>query len=97
MKYNFKKSLSLRNQGGDFFVQFFCFFCKYYYIYHCLFDNLIIMPLVLDKTSKTVLLKLTIEEYKRINDSWIFDDDKIDNYEFIFNSPVKASDLLKTF
>ena len=55
------------------------------------------MPLVLDKTSKTVLLKLTIEEYKRINDSWIFDDDKIDNYEFIFNSPVKASDLLKTF
>jgi hypothetical protein len=55
------------------------------------------MPLVLDKTSTSVLLKLTIQEYKKINNSWIFDDEKLDNYEFIFEKPIKAADLLKTF
>jgi len=55
------------------------------------------MSQVLDKTSKTVLLKLSIQEFKRINESWIFDDEKIEDYEFIFDKSVKASDLLKTF
>ncbi len=55
------------------------------------------MAQVLDKTSKTVLLKLSIQEFKRINESWIFDDEKIEDYEFIFDKSVKASDLLKTF
>jgi hypothetical protein len=55
------------------------------------------MPLVLDKTSKTVLLKLTREEYKKISESWIFDEKKIENYEFVFKKPLKAKDLLKSF
>ncbi len=55
------------------------------------------MPLVLDKTNTSVLLKLTIQEYKKINNSWIFNDGKLDNYKFIFEKPIKASDLLKTF
>lgn len=55
------------------------------------------MAQVLDKTNKTVLLKLSIQEYKKINESWIFDDKEIDDYEFVFNKPIKASELLKTF
>ena len=55
------------------------------------------MAVVLDKTSKTVLLKLSIQEYKRINESWIFEDEKIQDYEFVFDKPIKASELLKTF
>jgi len=55
------------------------------------------MAQVLDKTSKTVLLKLSIQEYKKINESWIFDNEKVENYEFVFDKPIKASDLLKTF
>ncbi|MDD2565980.1 MAG: hypothetical protein PHZ26_03490 [Candidatus Gracilibacteria bacterium] len=34
------------------------------------------MAQVLDKTSKIVLLKLSVQEYKKINESGIFDDDK---------------------
>ncbi len=55
------------------------------------------MVQVLDKTSKIVLLKLSVQEYKKINESWIFDDEKIDDYDFVFDKPIKASDLLKTF
>ena len=55
------------------------------------------MAQVLDKTSKTVLLKLSVQEYKKINDSWIFDSEKIEDYEFVFDKPIKASELLKTF
>lgn len=62
-----------------------------------LVDNYKIMVQVLDKTSKIVLLKLSVQEYKKINESWIFDDEKTDDYEFIFDKPIKASELLKTF
>jgi hypothetical protein len=55
------------------------------------------MAQILDKTSKSVLVKLSIQEFKRINESWIFDDEKIEDYEFKFDKPVKASELLKTF
>lgn len=55
------------------------------------------MATILEKTNKSVLVKLTIQEYKKMNDSWIFDDEKIEDYEFVFDKPVKASDLLKSF
>ncbi len=37
------------------------------------------------------------EEIQSIIDSWIFDNEEISDYEFVFDKPVKASDLLKTF
>ncbi|NVP18154.1 hypothetical protein HUU51_05555 [Candidatus Gracilibacteria bacterium] len=55
------------------------------------------MAQILDKTSKSVLVKLSIQEFKRINESGIFDDEKIEDYEFKFDKPVKASELLKAF
>ena len=55
------------------------------------------MVKVLDNTLESVLLKLTAEEYKKMIDSWIFDEKEIDDYEFVFDKPVKATDLLKTF
>ncbi len=54
------------------------------------------MPQILEKTKSSVVLKLTIQEYEKINNSWIFSDDKIEDYEFVFDKPAKASDLLKT-
>lgn len=55
------------------------------------------MAIILEKTNKSVLVKLTIQEYKRISDSWIFNEEKIEDYEFVFDKPIKASELLKTF
>lgn len=57
------------------------------------------MAKVLDKTSKTVLVKLTIKEYQILNNAWVFNnqEDKLDDYEFVFDEPVKASVLLKCF
>ncbi len=55
------------------------------------------MAQILDKTNKIVLLKLSIQEYKKINESWIFEDEKMEDYEFVFDKPIKASELLKTF
>jgi hypothetical protein len=55
------------------------------------------MAVILDKTSKTVLVKLTIQEYKKMSEFWIFDDENIQDYDFVFEKPVKASDLLEKF
>jgi len=57
------------------------------------------MAKVLDKTSKTVLVKLTIKEYQILNNAWVFNnqEDKFDDYELVFDESVKASVLLKSF
>ena len=54
------------------------------------------MAQVLDRTTQTVLLKVSVSEYDTIKNSGILDTDTLDNYEFIFDEPVLASELLKT-
>lgn len=56
------------------------------------------MAKILDKDNKTILIKFTISEYQKIASSWIIKDlENYDDYEFVFDKPIKASDLLKTF
>ena len=59
-----------------------------------------IMAKILDKNKKTVIVKFTIQEYKKLNEinSVLFENnEEINSYEFVFDKPIKASDLLKTF
>ena len=56
------------------------------------------MAKILDKDNNTILVKFTIREFKKIADSWVLDKkDWLNNFEFVFDEPVKAADLLKTF
>ncbi|MDD2565657.1 MAG: hypothetical protein PHZ26_02140 [Candidatus Gracilibacteria bacterium] len=58
------------------------------------------MAKILDKDKKTVIVKFTIQEYKKLNEtnSILFEnDEEINGYEFVFDKPIKASDLLKSF
>jgi hypothetical protein len=52
------------------------------------------MAKVLDKNASTVLVKMSLSEYKKLVDTNILTED---NYEFEFEKPVKASELLKMF
>ncbi|MCH8518618.1 hypothetical protein LAT59_02565 [Candidatus Gracilibacteria bacterium] len=54
------------------------------------------MAQVLDKDNKTVLLKVSMREYQNLQNAGLFDPDNLDDYEFVFDTPVKASELLKT-
>ena len=55
------------------------------------------MAKVLDKTSKTVLIKLSIQEYNALYDIGLIRDEEKDfaGYEFVFDTPIQASELLK--
>ena len=54
------------------------------------------MAKVLDKDDSAVLLKVSMREYQNLQNAGLFDPDNLDDYEFIFDKPVKASELLKT-
>ena len=54
------------------------------------------MAQVLDKDNTTVLLKVSMREYQKLQNAGLFDPDNLDDYEFTFDKPVKASELLKT-
>lgn len=54
------------------------------------------MAQVLDRNNKTVLLKVSTQEYKNMQNAGLFDPDNLDDYEFVFDTPVKASELFKT-
>lgn len=53
------------------------------------------MVQILDRDTKSVLLKLTISEYKKLKSSNLIEESA--GYEFVFDTPKKAGDLLKTF
>jgi hypothetical protein len=57
------------------------------------------MAKILDKDNDTILVKFTISEYQKIADSWILIDieENINAYEFVFDTPVTAAELLKSF
>ena len=57
------------------------------------------MARILDKDNNTILVKFTISEYQKIADSWILTDieENIGDYEFVFDTPVTAAELLKSF
>ena len=57
------------------------------------------MAKILDKDNKTILIKFTISEYQKITNSWIFDNEIEDysDYELVFDKPIKATELLKSF
>lgn len=57
------------------------------------------MAKILDKDNNTILVKFTISEYQKIADSWILTDieENIGDYEFVFDTPVTAAELLKSF
>ena len=54
------------------------------------------MAQILDKDNTTVLLKVSLREYENLQNAGLFDPDNLDDYEFVFDTPVKASELLKT-
>ena len=54
------------------------------------------MAKILDKDSKTVILKLTITEYNKMKKSGITFDNSSD-YEVTFDTPILAKELLKSF
>lgn len=57
------------------------------------------MAKILDRDEKTVLLKVDIKEFDLLNNSWFinYPNENIEDYEFVFDKPLKASQLLKTF
>jgi hypothetical protein len=57
------------------------------------------MAKILDRDDKAVLIKFTVSEYERLTTSWLLDSyiEDFSDYEFVFDKPVKASDLLKAF
>lgn len=55
------------------------------------------MAKVLDTSEESVLIKVSFQEYKKIHNAGFFDSDNLDDYEFVFENPVKASDALKAF
>ena len=48
---------------------------------------------VLDKTSDSVLVKMDIKTFETISSDI---DENIENYEFVFEEPVKASKLINS-
>lgn len=57
-----------------------------------LFDKIIFMAKVLDKTRQEVLLKLSNNEYKFVKNMLEFWE--IDEDSYVFNKPVNARDIL---
>lgn len=54
------------------------------------------MVKILDRDSRSILMKITLNEYKKLK-AINFIEDNTNDYEMVFNKPIKASDLLKTF
>lgn len=55
------------------------------------------MAQILDRDTKNVLVKLTIQEFNSIKKVYPIDDEDISQYEFVLNSPVSAKELFKAF
>jgi hypothetical protein len=55
--------------------------------------NYSFMAQILDETKQFVLVKFTKKEFKALT----FNENKLEDYEFVFDPPIKASELLKTF
>jgi cytidylate kinase len=55
------------------------------------------MAQILDRDTKNVLIKLSIQEFNSIKKVYPIDDEDISQYEFILNTPISAKELLKTF
>lgn len=55
------------------------------------------MAQILDRDTKNVLIKLTIQEFNSIKKVYPLDDTNKSSYEFVFDTPMSAKELLKTF
>ncbi len=55
------------------------------------------MAQILDRDTKNVLIKLTLQEFNSIKKVYPIDDEDISQYEFILKTPVSAKELLKSF
>lgn len=57
------------------------------------------MAKILDKDNDTILVKFSISEYQKIANSGILEDflEDVSDYEFVFDTPVSAAELLKSF
>ncbi len=55
------------------------------------------MARVLNRNKDSVLLKVSIQEFSRISEANLIDEEEVTEYEFIFDTPQSAKELLKTF
>lgn len=55
------------------------------------------MAQILDRDTKNVLLKLTIQEFNSIKKVYPIDDENKSSYEFVLDIPISAKEPLKAF